>query len=132
MSEPKTVRCVRCESEFTDEELAGVTDCPTCGTTSIPCAIAEDVAIRINWHELRILTIFADNWAGVCEDRDPGKDTRVTVRAIVRRLEAQYRDRTPLSILGELKRAQEHGIVGDAELISASGEREILPARKPS
>ena len=60
----KTIRCVICGKEFSDDELPESTcECPNCGTKSLPCLIVDDVNIKINWHELRILTIWAENWA---------------------------------------------------------------------
>lgn len=96
----KTTRCTDCAAEFSDEELEGVSACPTCGTKSLPSAIADDVDLRINWHELRILTIWASNHASEHLKDKPGSRT---LSSIIKRLEAQFPDRLPLTIFGEIR-----------------------------
>lgn len=96
----KTTRCTDCAAEFDDLELQGAHGCPACGTTSVPCAIREDVTVRVNWHELRILGIWASNYAAERLDGQPG---RRTLSSILRRLEAQHPDKAPLSLLGEAR-----------------------------
>lgn len=59
----KTIRCVVCRNEFSDAEAAEALQCPSCGDTGIPMKISEDLDIKINWHELRILCIWARNYA---------------------------------------------------------------------
>lgn len=59
----KTTRCTPCGAEFTDDEIAGATSCPTCGGKAIPMAIKNDCQVTINTHEIRILTIWASRWA---------------------------------------------------------------------
>ncbi len=36
----------------------------------MPCAIKHDVQVSINWHELRILVMWADNWDELCAKKD--------------------------------------------------------------
>lgn len=98
---PKTVRCTRCYDEFADDELDGASACPSCGTKSLPCSISDDVTVRINWHELRILCIWADNWARHIKDEYP--ESPEAVLRIADRLEEQYPNKTPLTIFKELK-----------------------------
>lgn len=100
MSE-KTVRCTHCEAEFTDAELEGAVACPSCKTTGVPCAIANDVTVKINWHELRILGIWADNWARHIKDVD--QDAQDVVGTITARLERQHPERTKLTLFKEIK-----------------------------
>ncbi len=106
MSTPD-IRCTDCGAEFVQHELAtrGEMECPSCGTASVPCAIAEDIDIRINWHELRILTIWATNWADDrCDDQ-----SRRTLQSILRRLD-KFRPEgcAALTIVAEVKELQEH------------------------
>jgi hypothetical protein len=65
----------------------------------VPCLIADDVEIEINWHELRILGIWADNWARKHCDASNVK----TVAAILRRISDQYPDKKPLTLGTELQ-----------------------------
>lgn len=97
----KTVRCTDCAAEFSDEEIAGANGCPTCGTVSVPCSIAEDVTLKINWHELRILTIWASNYASERLKDKPGSQR--TLNSILKRLQAQHPEKTPLTLFGELQ-----------------------------
>lgn len=99
----KTTRCTMCAAEFSDEELKGAEACPRCGSTSIPCDVNEDVTIKVNWHELRILGIWASNWAlEKCSE-----SSTVVLSAILDRLEKQFPDKTPLSLAREIKKLQE-------------------------
>lgn len=96
-----TAWCTLCGARFTHDELEkhGEPSCPKCGYDGYPCTPAQDVKVILNWHELRILTIWAMNYA-----HDTGKvDLRRTVTAICKRLEKQYPDMAPLTMAGELK-----------------------------
>lgn len=122
----KTIRCTDCAAEFTDEELEGKSACPTCGTASVPSSIADDVTIRINWHELRILGIFASNWAERC-DEGPAKTARC-VRSILKRIHAQHPERAPLTLAEEFA---ELTTLGDIE-VHSGGKVTKLPKKVPS
>lgn len=118
-------RCVQCDSEFTEEQLVGVSGCPTCGTHSLPCDPKKDVEIKINTHELRVLTIWADNWAQHNVDAQGKK----TLSCILQRLSKQLPD-TIFTLSGEVKSLQDDG--HDAQLINTNGEV-LVPSRgKPS
>lgn len=98
----KTIRCTDCAAEFSDEDLDdGVVGCPTCGTKSVPCSISEDVTLKINWHELRILGIWASNYAGDRLKNEPGSQR--TLNSILKRLQAQYPEKMPLTLFGEIQ-----------------------------
>lgn len=122
-TEPKTTRCTSCEAEFTDAEMADAIACPSCGTRSIPCSIAQDVTVKINWHELRLLTIWADNWArAYCE-----ASGNRTLATIIKRLEAQRPEGYPaLTFLGECRELQDSGV--DLTVTAADG-KVLIPKR---
>lgn len=63
-SDVKTARCTRCRAEFSEREIMQNTTggCPKCGTHGVPMAVSQDTEVKINWHELRILIIWAENW----------------------------------------------------------------------
>jgi predicted nucleic acid-binding Zn-ribbon protein len=106
----KTVRCTICSTEFTDEEILEAIKCPSCGTSSLPCAISEDVLLKINWHELRILTIWAENYARIADAKDKLDETLLsTVMIISKRLEKQYPDKTKLTLFSEVREIKENG-----------------------
>jgi hypothetical protein len=118
-------RCVQCESEFTEEQLKGASGCPVCGTRSLPCDPAKDVTIKINTHELRVLTIWADNWAQANCDAQGKK----TLSCILQRLSKQLPG-TSLTMGMEIAELQDAGY--DAQLITEGG-KVLVPSRgKPS
>jgi hypothetical protein len=100
----KTTRCTHCYTEFTDAELENASCCPACKSTGIPCSIAEDVTIKINWHELRILGIWADNYAH--RDDIPAESKQIVAK-IIGRIEAQYPALPALTMGGEIRKLQE-------------------------
>lgn len=100
----KTTRCTHCSTEFSEDELAAAMSCPECGTTGIPCRIEDDVLLKINWHELRILGVWADNYAHAANLED---DSRKVISAILARCEKQFPDKTALTIGGEVRKLQE-------------------------
>jgi hypothetical protein len=67
-------------------------------------AISQDTTIEINWHELRILTIWASNWAAEkCDE-----SARKAVANVIKRLETQRKEDWPaLTLLGEIKELPE-------------------------
>lgn len=125
----KTIRCTDCASEFAEDELVGVSGCPTCGATGVPCAISEDVNVAINWHELRILGIWASWWA---EAKFKDQSGHRTLRSIIARIEAQHPEKPALSFGGELKQIARSGLVGDIEVRNPDGTVDKIKGEKPS
>lgn len=86
-------RCVLCNNSFSQEQLAGATACPVCGTKGVPMLPTQDVNIKINIHELRILCIWAENYARDVDQKNhetPGHEPlKDTVLAISGRLYEQ-------------------------------------------
>lgn len=104
--------CTLCGARFTQAEIEGATGCPKCGDKGVPCDPQEDVVAQVNWHELRILGIWAENWAQHCNTKspnDPGGPSLRTVHAITRRLERQFPGKTPLTLSGEIMQVRDHG-----------------------
>lgn len=95
-------RCVICD--FVVEDTTGLKACPRCGTTGLPCDTADDVTVKINWHELRILGIWAEHYANQIEPQStPTNSSRQCIYSITRRLEVQFPDKSPLTLSGELR-----------------------------
>jgi DNA-directed RNA polymerase subunit RPC12/RpoP len=119
MTDAPEIRCTRCRAEFTRAETSGVSACPSCGTRGLPMDVAEDVEIRINWHELRILTIWASNYA---QQANLERASREALAAILHALALQHpklSERSPLTLFGEveqLRRAIESGEIPAAGL----------------
>ena len=107
MSEEKTIRCTKCYGEFSKEETKNVSCCPKCGSKGLPMLISQDVEIKINWHELRILCIWAENWAEAKFDQD-SRDSRSMLEAMMNRLD-KYRPEggAALTLTREVKELQE-------------------------
>lgn len=106
MAGEKRIRCTKCYAEFSDEETSDANCCPACGTKGVPMFIKHDVEIRINWHELRFLTIWAKNWAAAMGDK--GKDSEKTLDAIINRLMKYRPEGVPaLTIELEMEELQE-------------------------
>lgn len=106
-------RCVRCRGEFTEADIANRSACPTCGSTGVPMDPAQDVTIKINWHELRILTIWAENFAGQCDRKgEAGEHTEEpmlpVVYAIAKALQEQCPTFAPLTLSGEVEQIRQH------------------------
>lgn len=121
----KSIRCTRCRAEFSEAEAVGRGGCPACGDTGVPMSIAQDVTLRINWHELRILTIWADNYAR--EHCQP--DGQAALAAIIRALEAQRPDGSfaPLTLLGEIQEVVDAGVASSATITDRTGTVTIKP-----
>lgn len=53
--------CTRCN--FQIKSFDGLSKCPNCDTEQFPCSYANQVKVSVNTHELRILCMWAENWA---------------------------------------------------------------------
>lgn len=111
-------RCIQCRAEFTgdDPTLIGATSCPSCHADSTPMDTCQDTSININWHELRILTIWASNYVRVAGLT--GGSTK-TLDIIIKHLEAQRQspDWPALTLMGEVAELRNAGY--DATLVEA-------------
>ena len=115
--------CVDCGVRFTQQAIQDKYACPSCGLVGIPCTPKDDVEIKINWHELRILVIWAENWAAI--ERDEPNDMSKTLLAIAKRLQNQFPSRTALTLAGELAE------LGDKYEIEVHGNIQPNPDAKP-
>ena len=100
-------RCVICDHVVVLTD--GLTSCPKCGTRSLPCDPRHDVSIKINWHELRILCMWAESHANTNEgESQPDTSMRQTVYSIVRRIEVQHPNiNQPLTLGGEIRQLKQ-------------------------
>lgn len=130
MADQKTVRCTRCAAEFCDAEIAKASACPACGSKSVPCAIAHDVTPTINWHELRILVMWAERWEENFTSTGSERDlaSRGAVAAIAGRLMRFRPEGAPgLRFADDISELQDH--FPGAEVRDAAGNV-TTPARK--
>ena len=93
-------RCVICDYVVEDDTLT-LSACPRCGDTGVPCDLANDVTVRVNWHELHILVIWSEQWANAIRKGAPSSPQ--VVFSIARRLEKQYPELGCLTLGGELR-----------------------------
>jgi predicted nucleic acid-binding Zn-ribbon protein len=120
-----TTRCIVCDAEFTDEQVKGASGCPKCGTTSLPLSPERDRTIKINEHELRILTMWASNWADAhCEP-----SSQKTLAAILQRLRAQLPE-VLLTMADEVRQLQDAGY--KASLVMSDGKVVVPEKGDPS
>lgn len=78
--------CMDCGAEI-DPEGRNLICCPECGSQSIPADLDDSVTITISNHELRILTMWASNWARGASR--PGVDMNKPIGVILARLGTQ-------------------------------------------
>lgn len=96
--------CTACGARFTEAEIKGW-GCPKCGNQGAPCGCAGDVLVEINWHELHILCVWAENWAAEAKWRAADADYSQmpnVVAAIARRLQLQFPELGHLTLSGEI------------------------------
>ena len=109
----ETTWCTLCGARFTHAEVDGAECCPKCGDKGLPCDPNDDVMVLVNWHELRILGIWAENFAQACQTRNPGGDGEARpeiIHAITRRLQRQFPDKTALTLSGEIMQIKDSGL----------------------
>src|SRR6185369_1725272 len=106
-------RCVRCNKSFTEEELKGASCCPGCGTKDIPCDPKKDASILINVHDLRIMGIWAENYANSVDNKHLDDVNHSSLKELITiitdRIEVQLKAQglyTPLTLVKELKQLQ--------------------------
>lgn len=77
--------CMNCGAviEGSDELLR----CPECGSDATPASLDDTLTIHITSHELRILTIWASNWAHAIREQHP--DAGNPIKVILNRLAPQ-------------------------------------------
>lgn len=105
---PRIIRCTLCRVEIPENEIPqDASCCPQCGSKGLPQFVDHDVDIRINWHDLRVLCIWAKNWEDQMISRGQYDDPSV-IDAISRQI-SKYRpsDAASLSIFGELQELAE-------------------------
>lgn len=101
-------RCIQCNAEFTEAQTAGHDGCPACGNEGLPSSPEQDVTVKINWHELRIICIWAENYANsIAGQKDVKGDPVKSVWAIASRLQEQYPSFVPLTLSGEIGQLRE-------------------------
>ena len=105
-------RCAVCETVFANDapemqEASMDTGCPACGSTSVPHDPAHDVTLTINWHDLRCLAIWAENYV-LASKADPQWER--AWEAIKRRLRSvQPEGAAGLTLFDEIQQIRDEG-----------------------
>jgi hypothetical protein len=80
--------CTRCNYQV--QTFDGLDKCPSCQTKSHPCAYVDQTNISINIHEIRLLCIWAENWASKLDKDQPHSEIDAdVVYAIAERIKKQ-------------------------------------------
>ncbi len=114
--------CMECGVKYS--VLIGVPmhPCPNCGACSEYFLRAEDdVKIEVNWHELRILAMWAERWAADQTEKDRLVMQRV-VSFICGRINAQYPDWIGLTFSSEIAELRQE--FGDVEVKGFNEDKE--------
>lgn len=92
--------CLRCREITGASEGHSLNACPACGNTNPPADADDTVTITLTTHELRILTIWASNWAEAHTDKPEGQDSPRVIAGILDGI-GQYTS-APLSLRQEV------------------------------
>lgn len=95
------IRCSVCRNEFNLYMATkyGVRKCPKCGTEIAPIMIAQDILIKINWQDLRILANYAKRWVYTFDMSKTGnKDMSLVLENIIQQI-GKYRPQSALPII---------------------------------
>lgn len=94
--------CLHCGAESESGPEQPQAACPACGDTEhIPADLDDTVNLTITRHELRVLTMWADNWA-----RMHGESCHPAMRTILDRIGTQTD--TPLTMGQEIADLRAH------------------------
>lgn len=91
--------CLSCGTKIESFEKLSSNCCPFCGSKSIPCADNNQVTISVNWHELHILVVWAENYARGLKDNP---NALHDIWSIAHRLENQQPSKNKLTLTGEI------------------------------
>lgn len=127
MTDPRRLLCLACSvTSDVDLDDPALTGCPACGAQGTPADVERDtVSVDITWHELRVITIWAERWASAMPDVDRPGAQRV-LAGITDRLHAQHLDKLPLTLTGELSELR-----SQFDSVTVDGFNEIPPEVKP-
>jgi DNA-directed RNA polymerase subunit RPC12/RpoP len=60
--------CLYCRAVILVDPETPLSACPKCGSRNVPADLADTVTVTITTHELRVLTMWASNWADHIKD----------------------------------------------------------------
>ena len=80
------ITCIRCRSKFAIKELKTAKCCPSCGCSVMALRSSQDVNIKINWYELKLICSYAEGFVLQSEDIESLK----TLHSIIHELKRQF------------------------------------------
>lgn len=106
----KRYLCLRCNQVSEVDPDNPPNGCPLCRHNGIPADLDDDtVTVETTWHELRVLVIWAEFWAGQDRGDDANRYTmQRVVKGIADRLHRQHLDKRPLTFTGDLAELEAH------------------------
>lgn len=95
--------CTQCDRQV--ESFEGLQACPNCGTKSYPCLWEDQVDVSINWHELRVLIMWAERWwnSNVAKTDTSKMNPIFTIAERIRRQHPERCQESPLTFAGEVQ-----------------------------
>lgn len=89
--------CTQCGKQI--ESFESLDRCPFCKTTSVPCALKNQVDININTHELQILCMWAEKHLYSVKDEQMQASMSTTLRSICNRISKQLPEKRKINLL---------------------------------
>jgi len=87
---------------FKLESFENLEKCPNCDSSSVPCDYKDQVDVNINWHELRILCIWAEQW-GHMQEKEGSIGASGTIYTIAHKIQCQHPNmKLPLTLSSEI------------------------------
>lgn len=85
MDQPTEQRllCLHCRAVILVRPETPLSACPKCQSRSVPADLADTTTITLTTHELRILTIWASNWAHSIKDAPGCTDSPKVIAGIL-------------------------------------------------
>lgn len=99
--------CTQCGKDI--ESFEGLSDCPHCHTSSVPCSYDRQVKVDINIHELRVLFMWAERYVMDTRDEQQQAQMAHTLRSIEGRVSKQIPKNTKLFLSDELGQLRSDG-----------------------
>jgi hypothetical protein len=117
--------CTLCN--FQVESFEGLKCCPNCGSKGVPCDYKNQINISINIHELKILALWAENYAS-CDKKGSSDGTmKDTVYAITNRIRKQVPNQDLCLTWADELRGLEKAFPGVKTNLPAADDPEFPP-----
>lgn len=92
---------------FKVDNFEGLTSCPSCSHTGVPCGNENQVTVSVNIQELKVLCMWAENWAHQHKEETPYMPD--VIYAIAHRLRQQLPKNIALTMSDEFEQLRKSG-----------------------